>query len=580
MYFLRNSLNYRLIFLCFIFYSLPLLASYEEFYVFDVGQGNSQFAAYKKSGIGVLYDCGSSSSQVHPKINQLKSDEEWHTFFKRRVDKPKITEKKQLDFDDVPDDKNSQSSESISLKESSAVKTNKYIRSIIEKADINHLFLILSHPDKDHINFINDETIPDNFPVTAFLEGDWLGEGGANSKKNGLSKDVTAVLDFLKERENTWVEMPYYWNGIKTINTKINYIDIRNQWQSDSSEKFEDTYDFCKKGTIESSIAFLNLYQSLDRTLTKNHDKNKVFCDHFKTLGINFDIDNYYYGGYAMEDLKNVKISHINFPFKDVNSQSAIVEIKMPELKIQFFLTGDAHEETLELIDPYNKKEMFFKKEENFISLVMLPHHGSFENKSVNLFNLFKPDILGISAGNGGTFSHPSRKLVKELEEGLKEVQWTTKFYDLFEDFGFGNDFVYFEDVEQKNKGKKGKKLDKKMVRQSRLHKHKKVDEDNFIQIPFFCTNIHGAIKIDEEGFKSTFSSVVEDDSNEEFLVDYTRRVEDENILKALKKKKDKSDILNYNDKYYYRVNAEGNTKYFYEADSIMEEDSQDDEEN
>ena len=90
----------------------------------------------------------------------------------------------------------------------------------------------------------------------------------------------------------------------------------------------------------------------------------------------------------------------------------------------------------------------------------------------------------------------------------------------------------------------------------------------------------HGAIKIDKEGFKSTFSSVVEDDSNEEFLVDYTRRVEDENILKALKKKKDKSDILNYNDKYYYRVNAEGNTKYFYEADSIMEEDSQDDEEN
>ena len=37
--------------------------------------------------------------------------------------------------------------------------------------DLNHLFIILSHPDQDHINLINSETIPQGIPITVLSEG-------------------------------------------------------------------------------------------------------------------------------------------------------------------------------------------------------------------------------------------------------------------------------------------------------------------------------------------------------------------------------------------------------------------------
>jgi hypothetical protein len=448
--------------------------------------------------------------------------------------------------------------------------------------------------DKDHINFINEQTIPHTLPVTAFLEGDWLGVGGSNSKKTKLSKDVTAVLTFLKERENTWVEFPYYWSGIKKIESILSYKDIRNELRKVNG----NIYELCSNGTVsnEAFYYYFNLYESHSniKHLFYNSDEEKEFELHINPLSkltpsylLKKNESNKIKNSYLFEpyttstlkyDLETVSIYHISYPFRDINSQSAIVLFRLPDLKMNVFCTGDAHEETLQLI---SHTKPFIDK--NLINVVILPHHGSFENKSINLFNLFKPDILGISAGNGGTFSHPSRKLVKELEGGLKEIQWATKFYDSFDDFGFGNNFVYFEDVEQKKKGKKGKKEEKKIVRQSRLHKHKKFDKDNFMKTPFFCTNVHGSIKIDTEGFKGIFSSIVEDDYAEEFLVDYTRRVEDKNILNKLKNDKTKNNILKQANKYYYRVNAEKNTKYFYEANlanELIEEDSQDDEEN
>jgi beta-lactamase superfamily II metal-dependent hydrolase len=565
-------------YILFLFFSFEATAFVdEEFYIFDVGQGNSQLAIYKKDGknIGILYDSGSSSSKAHPKISQLKGGE-WKLFFKKGAPPKKEDDiKKPIYFlfeeesvlDNKEDiDKHSESSQTISIKESiSSIETTAFINKVIKEANLMHLFIILSHPDKDHINFINAKTIPQDLFVTILLNGDWLGFGGSNSKQTGLSKDIVSVLTFLKNRQNTWVEFPYYWNGLKIINKEISYKDIKKTWEDDVSEKFNETFNLCCKGTINASLDFLNLYQSLDRILSKNHDKDLTFYNHFKALNLSFDANSYYYSDADVLDiLKSVKIAYVNFPFRDVNSQSCITEIKMPKLKIQFFLTGDAHEETFELIAAYNQKELFFQKEEDFISLVMLPHHGSYENKSVNIFNLFKPDIIGISAGNGAVFSHPSRRLVKELEKTLKEKEWKTKFYNSFYEAAHPNDFIYFEEI--------GKKHDKKQI--SRLHRHKKQEKNLLLhkyndKIPFFCTNVHGTIKIDEYGFQSLFSNIIEYKNNQQLLVDYTTRIDpNKQTVNLSTLIPNDFGIIDYNNIYYYVVNNKKES-FFYQASLI-----------
>ena len=68
------------------------------FYIFDVGQGNCQLAVFEikkenskdeKTKIGILYDCGSSSTWEHVKISALKQNvsnvdqDSYHYIFKK-----------------------------------------------------------------------------------------------------------------------------------------------------------------------------------------------------------------------------------------------------------------------------------------------------------------------------------------------------------------------------------------------------------------------------------------------------------------------------------------------------------------
>lgn len=90
------------------------------------------------------------------------------------------------------------------------------------------------------------------------------------------------------------------------------------------------------------------------------------------------------------EILENIYIAcpHFNEPV-NTNSRSTVVKIRMSKLEMQFFLTGDAEEETFKRI---NKN--FFKKEEGYISFVMLPHHGSKYNNPINYLSFLSLILL------------------------------------------------------------------------------------------------------------------------------------------------------------------------------------------
>ena len=75
--------------------SFPCLAT-EDFYVFDVGQGNCNFAVYKESKIGFIFDAGSKNSKTISKISQFQTEEDEFAVF---AEKKKQEASLQTDID-------------------------------------------------------------------------------------------------------------------------------------------------------------------------------------------------------------------------------------------------------------------------------------------------------------------------------------------------------------------------------------------------------------------------------------------------------------------------------------------------
>ena len=450
---------YLFIFLS-LFWSKLSCVYADEFWIINVGQGNCQLAIYEEEKIGILYDCGSSSQIVSSKILNFTTAE-YQLFISQKeatlnlATENKSEEKEEGTSENFLTKSMSEEEESSFFSQSQHSKPEDASKIELfnfkdKLKTLKHLFIILSHPDKDHINLINANTIPDEIPITVLCEGDWFSQKTKN--RDILTADVCNVLLFLKQRDKTHIVFPFYSKGVQCISKTITYTEIWEQFWDDD-ENFSETFKLCQQGNIKPSLCL----ESLDNIVEDGVD-----------LGVDKTI------------LKNIKILHINFPFKDANSQSAIVEIKMPKLGMRFFLTGDASNETL----AYIVDNDFFRKEENYISLVMLPHHGSSKDKSVYIFNLFQPDIIGISAGNGGQFSHPSKELIDEIQDNYKN----SAFFSKFDFIGQENNFLYFDSNHD-------------------VHLYKQSEKQN--KIPFICTNILGNIRINETGFSSCFSSSV-----------------------------------------------------------------------
>ncbi len=459
----------------------------DEFWIFNVGQGNCQLAVYEKERIGILYDCGSSSWKTCTKLSALHA-EKYELFFQKKdkAGSPNKTsgQPAPLDVFSILEEEGNTPEEILSdgsvgsffSQDDKSDIDDIDLNSILKK--LNHVFIILSHPDRDHINLVNTENIPDGIPMTFLCEGDWFGQ--KNKKGDRLTEDVCAVLNFLRSRANTYIDFPFYWNGLQEIGGYKSYKEFLQIFESDDNT-FSKTFAFCNTRSVIAKMECLSLQDTLKEMIKRSPDKEKVI-GHLRSSvldeGCSLAEKLTYPIVIFSEPFVNVKIAHINFPFKEVNSQSAIVEIKMPKLDMQFFLTGDASEETFTRLAENSKD--FFKKEYGYTSFVMLPHHGSKENKSTHMFNIFKPDIFGISAGNGGMFDHPSKELIDEIQGKYKE----SSFFEKFVPIGEKNTFLAFHSG-------KSHLIEGSMP-------------------PFICTNTLGSVKISEEGFLCSFSSQIE----------------------------------------------------------------------
>lgn len=444
----------------------------EEAYIFDVGQGNCQF--FKYGDLGILYDGGSSVSRTFSKIDLLK----------RKVFKTILTEKQIVDVDMKEEDMDSflssgkfsklkiDKNKFVSNVSESNIKDDKTrIIKILKEAKLNYLILFLSHPDEDHINYIKDilsDKRFDNLPMLSFLGGDWF---------NHDTEDSMLLTDFLSMRakkvRNSLNFYPYYFNFQPiSENEPANYNDLVERYEHLAPHflkewKKHDTHVQMIKKTkpyknkiqeIKNQIKEIDLQETEKKILIKkeikkfhteqNIEEHSDFIEKLKKINKFPDLK---HGNYAhrnplygtlkeliqnnsipayqdfpwLETLRNIYIWSLNGHASDVNTQSIVISCTMPKLEKNFFCTGDANDFTFYDIARSHQNK-FIKN--NFLNVIIIPHHGSDHNRSMTMIDLFSPHILISSAGYGGNFNHPESEVYDFYKQKMKSNQETLQF--------------------------------------------------------------------------------------------------------------------------------------------------------
>ena len=88
---------------------------------------------------------------------------------------------------------------------------------------------------------------------------------------------------------------------------------------------------------------------------------------------------------------------------------------------VQCLLTGDISEEQERWLCEHGLPE----KEEGQYRILKAAHHGSRYASSAAFLELFAPDCVVISVGEGNTYGHPAEETLRRLEEAGAEVRLT-----------------------------------------------------------------------------------------------------------------------------------------------------------
>lgn len=515
------------------------LQNFEKFYIFDVGQGNSQLAIY--NDIGILYDCGSMSKYVSNKINELQLYESSLLFpSKVRTEAAiKLKEKtssqtyEEISFGDInisdlmekrdSNDTVSSTTGDRSTKDSVEDK----IKKIINSAKLKHLIVFLSHPDLDHYNMLVN-VLPDDLPTTVFLCGDWLGGNDVekvNGSNSGQYTHQIQVLQKLSVRKNTWIELPYYWEYTNDPNENLkNYKDIINSFKphklpaKPSSIKDAEYVDF-KATYLRKPFSKNNIFQgtllTLIERIRETHLEDAFATAHFSGL---VDKDRIAF--------ENIYIWIMNQASTDANTQSTVVSFKMPLLNTVFTCTGDVTHDVF--VNYYHMfinalTNDYYQKPINLFKVLIGPHHGSSKNLSLIMLDIFSPNIIIYSSGDGIKEKHPDARTINYNRFYLSRPQVGTSFSDffdtdtLYQQKTFSG--IYFSDPPTISR--KRTKKDSQLAESSELKNDIDSTEQNaknhptnhlfeFSKTsPILCTNLLGTIVFDIDGISCSFSDLI-----------------------------------------------------------------------
>lgn len=502
----------------------------EDFYVFDVGQGNCNFAVYKESKIGFIFDAGSKNSKTISKISQFQTEEDEFAVFAEKK-KQEVSLQKDIDyfsfFNEVVQNETTpkkpiigkdMSFQTSAKKDTRIYSVREKIKGKIKEYKLERLFIFLSHPDEDHINLIakkykpkksmeeiTESIIPESITsIEALLGGDWV---------NHDTKDTQTVIEFLKTKKAN-INFPYYWRYEGSI-----FAENEFKYEPESNKYIQ------LKGIILNDIN--NAKKFLSPKYAPMYTSTKIVNTFFKYSPTMLDIGKVLYNMDSSEldsayrrDLGNVYFRSFGAETDDVNSQSLIVSFRLPSLKTIITCTGDAESVTFSNIKEISS---YVSSQENYLNAVVVPHHGALKNFSGSIITSLKPDLFFVSTGLT-SYDHPNATALLAYE---KSINTTSNF------------------------SKKYMRTENTLLNMSIVRTGKTDKDYGFIpfnQVPVLSTNLLGNISWRDSSINVSYSSILEQENNR-YLVDTSHSVQ--SSLENLQQKKELTEeenqqILNF----------------------------------
>jgi len=474
----------------------------EEFYIFPMGQGNSQLVIYQRfeGKVGILYDLGSKSLQMHPKFG-FRGD--WQRPFLVSTRKMSIMDANHEEDDDVLfTAQSSPTREKIfstiqtpgTTEKKLQEKQRGTIKSELEEfiydqlVSLDHILIFLSHSDEDHINFLNHENIPERLPIAVILAGDWFGDIGAVDGKTNFTEPAKKVLKFLSQRLRdqsvfTHFYFPYYSPDLNADITRI--LQPQNLLETIESLSITDvlrTFDVLAQPIIQQCL-------KINPDAPTPQFLHGAFLEVFRHW---LPIDPRFH-----DILNNVYIWSLNQPADDTNNHSMVVSCALPTLNMSVILTGDAEHSVFQRIAAENPGRGFrdvLASRLNALNplhtiLLMLPHHGAWANRSGCMLRFFTPNAFGISAGDGRQHGHPSAELIEQIRNIYNKSHLLKNFQQIFyQQYSYWDKFHFIT---------------------LNANREQVVDKAEENKLLFLCPNIYGCIKWDQEGIRTNFSNSI-----------------------------------------------------------------------
>jgi hypothetical protein len=166
--------------------------------------------------------------------------------------------------------------------------------------------------------------------------------------------------------------------------------------------------------------------------------------------------------------------------------------------------TGDAENSTFKKISESIKspditevpKDIIRRKrtaETGVPNLIMMMgmHHGSLENVSSLAMELFYPNAIAFSSGNGASFAHPSMSAIQKYQEFFNDTKNSLLTSSLWSSYTLRNQSYLFAAFLQKGAGSLGNAIGIKIASNKPV---------------FLCTNTYGTLKINKSGIYTPFN--------------------------------------------------------------------------
>jgi beta-lactamase superfamily II metal-dependent hydrolase len=264
--------------------------------------------------------------------------------------------------------------------------------------EVDSFVVMLTHPDKDHINLYTDLLGKEKTkPILLICGGMW---------SEHQTEEVKKIWQNIGGKNNVQSVYPHLLDSVSQ----------KNMDELHKNKGVIPTTELCSYHG--SMCDLLDKYKG-DFIRNKNYDyeahfqlkKKKIAKKTFEEL-----------------ILKNIYLWSVKHLSDDTNAQSLVFSCTLPELKISFVFTGDATPETFKSI-PENGADMLRKnytgipRADHTVCFV-IPHHGAEGHYSEKACKLFKPDVILFSAGYVGNFNHPSKNTVEKYTDCL-DVLWS-----------------------------------------------------------------------------------------------------------------------------------------------------------